>query len=321
MLGRVLKQNKLPVYRKNLDDPDPGPESESHEEYQYLNLIHDVLEHGSLEEGRNGFTRSVFGSVMQFDLTDSKIPILTTKKVAWRTCLKELLWFISGDTDNHTLQRQNVNIWNDNGSRDFLDTVGLTDYRENDLGPIYGFQWRHFNAEYHDCETDYTGKGIDQLAEVIRILKNPDTNIRNNRRLIISAWNPCQIKKMALPPCHVLMQFNVSNNGKDLHCSLYQRSGDIGLGVPFNIASYSFLTHLIAHHCGLNAKEFVYYLGNAHIYDDHFDKLREQLANTPKRFPTIEIKQNRDNIDDYVFEDFDIVDYTHYEPIKMAMRA
>ena len=328
MLSRVLHTNKFPVY-KIISNEGSNEDSKTyeninktpHEEYQYLNLISDVLDYGSLEKGRNGFTKSVFGSVMQFDLTDNKIPILTTKKVAWKTCLKELLWFISGNTDNRVLQQQKVTIWNDNSSRDFLDTVGLVNYKENDLGPIYGFQWRHFNAEYRDYETDYTGKGIDQLQKVINVLKSTDPQDRNSRRLIISAWNPCQLGEMALPPCHVLIQFNVSNDGRDLHCSLYQRSGDIGLGVPFNIASYSFLTHLIAHHCGLRAKEFVYYLGNAHIYDDHFKQLREQLKNEPYKFPIIDIKEKRENIDDYVFEDFQINDYKHHDTIKMTMRA
>ena len=254
---------------------------------------------------------------MHFDLSNNTMPILTTKKVAWKTCLKELLWFISGNTDNRVLQKQNVNIWNDNGSRDFLDSVGLINYQENDLGPIYGFQWRHFNADYNNCSSDYTGKGIDQLKQIIETLKEPTK--RTSRRMIISAWNPCQLSKMALPPCHVLMQFNVKE-GKYLSCSLYQRSGDMGLGVPFNIASYSFLTHLLAHHCELEASEFIYYVGNAHIYDDHFTSLKQQLERTPYAFPKFNIKSKYDNINDYKIQDFELLEYNFHESIKMLMR-
>ena len=290
---------------------------EYHEEYQYLNLIRDIIEHGTDETGRNGKTRMVFGSAMEFSLKDHKIPILTSKRVAHKTCLKELLWFISGDTDNKTLQRQGVTIWNGNGSRDFLDSVGLVDYNEGDLGPVYGFQWRHFNIPYTDCNTDYTGKGIDQLQSVIDCLKDPER--RSSRRLIISAWNPCQIEEMVLPPCHVLMQFNV-REGNYLSCSLYQRSGDVGLGVPFNIASYSYLTHLLAHHCDLKADKFVYYLGNAHIYDDHLEVLQSQLENPPFPFPTLTISRHHQDIGDYTIDDFHVSEYNSHEKIPMTMR-
>ena len=218
---------------------------------------------------------------MHFSLENNSVPFLTTKKLAWKTCLKELLWFIKGSTSNDILNSQNVSIWNGNSTRNFLDSRNLFDYKEGDLGPIYGFQWRHFNAEYKDCDTDYTDKGIDQLQNIINQLKNSET--RNSRRLIMTAWNPCQIDKMALPPCHVLCQFNVTNNNK-LSCSLYQRSGDVGLGVPFNIASYSILTHLIAKHTNLEPYEFIYNLGNTHIYDDHIDGLKQQILRIPYKF-------------------------------------
>lgn len=304
MLSRILNNNK---YRNN----------KFHEEYQYLNLIDDILQHGSLEHGRNGITKMIYGSAMHFTLKNGQIPILTTKRVAWKTCLKELLWFISGSTDNSILQEQNVNIWNDNASREFLDSVGLTDNSENDLGPVYGFQWRHFNAEYDNCQSNYEGHGIDQLYEAITTLKDPAK--RSSRRIIISAWNPCQLKEMALPPCHVLMQFNV-REGRYLSCSLYQRSGDVGLGVPFNIASYSFLTHLLAHHCGLEPDEFIYYLGNTHIYDDHFESLKLQTERYPYSFPSIEIFNRYENINDYRATDFRLKDYKYHESIKMLMR-
>lgn len=287
-----------------------------HEEDQYIELIKDILNEGTMISGRNGNVLTVFGSAMRFSLENNKIPLLTTKKVAWKTCLKELLWFIEGNTDNAVLQEQNVKIWDGNASKDFLKQQGL-DYDENDLGPIYGHQWRHFNAPYTSCKTDYTNKGIDQLKNVIDLLKNPET--RHSRRIILSAWNPCQLKEMALPPCHVLMQFNVLDNNK-LSCSLYQRSGDVGLGVPFNIASYSFLTHIIGHLCNLEPYEFVYYLGNCHIYDDHLTALKEQTLREPHLFPTIQIKGGQKKIEDYKFTDITIENYTHHSPITMVMR-
>ena len=287
-----------------------------HDENQYLNLIEDILETNEEFVGRNGKTLAVFGSAMHFSLENNTIPYLTTKKLAHKTCLKELLWFIKGSTSNKKLKEQNVHIWDANSSREFLDSRGLTDYKEDDLGPVYGFQWRHFNGDYVDCDSDYTGKGIDQLNYIIEQLKNPET--RNSRRLIMSAWNPCQIDKMALPPCHVLCQFNVLNN--KLSCSLYQRSGDVGLGVPFNIASYSILTHLIAHHVGLEAYEFIYYLGNAHIYDDHIETLKTQKDIIPYRFPTLTIAKHYECIDEYKVEDFVIENYKFHEQMKLLMR-
>ncbi len=288
-----------------------------HEENQYLKLITHILENGTMEEGRNGKALTVFGGAMHFDLKDNKIPLLTTKKVAWKTCLKELLWFIRGDTNNEHLQEENVKIWNANASREFLDSRGLQNLRENDLGPVYGHQWRFFNAEYSDCDQDYKGKGVDQLQYIIDSLKNPET--RNSRRLVMSAWNPCQINEMALPPCHVMAQFNVCG-GNRLSCALYQRSGDVGLGVPFNIASYSFLTHIIAKHCDLVADQFVYYLGNCHIYDDHIEKLREQTLREPFAFPTVEITNKHENIEDYTINDFVLSNYECHKTIKMEMR-
>jgi len=287
-----------------------------HEENQYLNLIEDIMEENSEFIGRNGKTLAVFGSSMHFSLENNSIPLLTTKKLAYKTCLKELLWFIKGSTNNEILINQNVHIWDGNGSREFLNSRGLYNNIENDLGPIYGFQWRHFNANYSDCNTDYSNKGIDQLNYIIKELKNPET--RNSRRLILSAWNPCQLHLMALPPCHVMCQFNVTNNNK-LSCSMYQRSGDVGLGVPFNIASYSYLTHLIAHHCNLECCEFIYNLGNAHIYNDHIDGLNMQKNRIPYKFPTIEILNKYDNIEDYKLEDFLIKDYNYHEQIKLIM--
>jgi thymidylate synthase len=338
MIRRFARINSVPHYRvENMgvaqysinshsspenDDtaaqPTPPPVFiHPHPEYQYLNLIQDILEQKNEHISRNGSTLSVFGAGMVFSLEQGWMPLLTTKQMAWKTCLKELLWFIQGKTDNRLLQTAGVHIWDDNASRDFIESRGLSHYAEGDLGPIYGHQWRHFNAGYSGHETDYTGKGVDQLAEIIRCLKDPVE--RFSRRLIMSAWNPCQLAEMALPPCHVLCQFNVDNQNR-LSCALYQRSGDVGLGVPFNIASYSFLTHLLAKHCGLVTHEFVYYLGNAHIYDDHVEALKPQLLRRPFPFPRVEITVLRDNIDDYRFEDFKILNYQSYDSIPMKMR-
>ncbi len=290
-----------------------------HEERQYLNLISRIIEEGSIEEGRNGNTKVLFGESMNFNLKDGIIPFITTKKLAWKTCFKELIWFINGKTDNDILKKQNVKIWDDNSSREFLDSRGLYDNEEGDLGPIYGHQWRHFNAEYKNRYTDYTGKGIDQLMNVINQLK--DKNTQTSRRLLVSAWNPCQIEEMALPPCHVLMQFHVRDH-KYLSCSLYQRSGDVGLGVPFNIASYSFLTYIIAKHCDLLPDKFVYFLGNAHIYMDHIEPLKEQLKREPYEFPRINIKNKHENINDYNLDDIEFIKkYKYYEKIDMKMVA
>jgi thymidylate synthase len=289
------------------------------EETQYIQLIQTILEKGSLETTRNGEVLSIFGYSMRFSLSNGKIPLLTTKKVAWKTCFKELIWFLSGKTDNKILRDQNVHIWDANATREFLDERGLTNLEENDLGPVYGHQWRHFNAAYENCHTDYLGKGIDQLNNIIQDLKNPET--RSSRRLVLSAWNPCQIEQMALPPCHVLAQFNV-REGKYLSCALYQRSGDVGLGIPFNIASYSFLTHILAKHCDLIAEDFVYFLGNAHIYKNHIEPLKTQIEREPYGFPTIEIVNKREHIEEYDIEDIHWkTSYTFHPTIKMDMIA
>ena len=289
---------------------------DKHDEYQYINLIKHILEYGTMIEGRNGNALTIYGSSMHFSLENNTWPLLTSKKVAWKTCAKELFWFLKGSTSNTELQEQNVHIWDGNGSRDFLDSRGLTNLQENDLGPVYGHQWRFFNAPYENCNTDYSGKGVDQIKYIIDSLKNPKE--RYSRRLILSAWNPQQLHEMALPPCHVLAQFNVIGN--KLSCSLYQRSGDIGLGVPFNIASYSLLTHIIAKHCDLEANEFIYHLGNCHIYDDHIEPLRNQVNNVLYPFPKISILEKYDNINNYSIKDIKVENYQCNNVIKMEMR-
>ena len=287
-----------------------------HDEYQYINLIKHILNYGTMIQGRNGNVLTIYGSSMHFSLENNVLPLLTSKKVAWKTCAKELFWFLKGSTSNIELQEKNVHIWDGNGSRDFLDSRGLSNLKENDLGPVYGHQWRFFNAPYENCESDYSGKGVDQIQYIIDCLKDPKQ--RYSRRLVLSAWNPEQLDEMALPPCHVLAQFNVIDN--KLSCSLYQRSGDVGLGVPFNIASYSLLTHIIAKHCELEAYEFIHHLGNCHIYDDHIDSLTKQIENDLYDFPTIQIRNKYDNINDYSIDDIIIDKYKSNNQIKMEMR-
>jgi thymidylate synthase len=276
------------------------------------------LKNGTWEEGRNGKTKSIFGSMMRFSLKDGKIPILTTKKTAWKTCLKELLWFIRGETDNKLLQTQNVHIWDGNTTREFLDSRGLHHYREGLIGPGYGFQWRHFNAEYDKETGGPVEKGVDQLQQIIDALKDPAQ--RTSRRLVMSAWNPCQLNEMALPPCHILCQFNV-HDGNKLSCCMTQRSSDFFLGIPFNVASYSLLTHLIAKHCGLEAYEFVHFMGNCHIYENAIDACKLQITREPFPFPTVSIKEMRENISDYTVDDFILENYQSHEAIKVAMVA
>ena len=298
-----------------------------HPEKQYLNLIHNIIYHGNEKITRNGITKSIIGANMRFPLYNNTLPLITTKQLAWKSCLKELLWFINGETDNGKLQKQNVNIWNGNASRDFLDSRGLFHYKENDLGPVYGYQWRHFNRPYKNkdshsktkdidkCMGTKNKKDIDQLENIITELKHPIH--RYSRRLIMTAWNPIQLNQMALPPCHILSQFCVT--GDKLSCILYQRSGDVGLGIPFNIASYSFLTILLAHHCGLKPGEFIHYIGDAHIYLDHIKPLKKQIKKEPKTFPKCKINKHMKNIDDYKFGDFKIQNYKHHGKVKMNM--
>ena len=290
-------------------------------EYHYLNLIFDVLSNGIKESRRNGNVLTKIGGMMKFSLENNKLPLITTKKMAWKSCLHELIWFKNGETTTDSLINNNVKIWDGNSSREFLDSRNLKDYREGELGPIYGYQWRNWNKTYTNLNNsmyDMNVKdGIDQLQYIIDSLK--DREKRKSRRLIMTAWNPEQLDEMALPPCHILCQFHVTNND-ELSCSLYQRSGDVGLGIPFNIASYSFLTHILAKHCDLKPKEFIHFIGNAHIYDDHIEALKEQVSRTPYDFPTIEVNK-RNNIDDYEFNDIIVSDYIHHEPIKMEMRV
>jgi thymidylate synthase len=289
-------------------------------ELEYLHSLQYILDNGELRKTRNANTLSVFNQNLTFDI-HNKFPLLTTKRVYWKGVLGELLWFIKGDTNALHLSQQGIHIWDGNSCREYLDSRNLTDYQEGECGPIYGYQWRHFNAPYDITSgsiLDENNHGIDQLQYIIEQLKNPAT--RNNRRLIMSAWNPCQLNEMALPPCHVMCQFNV-HDGNKLSCALYQRSVDVPLGSPFNIASYSFLTHILAKHCDLEPYEFIYFMGNCHIYEEHLEAIKEQIERSPYDFPTLEIENKRENINDYVVSDFNLIGYKCHETIKMKMVA
>ena len=308
-----------------------------HEEYQYLDLIRKIINHGIRKDDRTGTgTLSIFGASMRFSLRQNAFPLLTTKRVFWRGVVEELLWFIRGETNSKTLSAKNIHIWDGNGSRAHLDAAGLTNYQEGELGPVYGWQWRRFGDEYaksnfsdddHSDDDHYrndhkSDTSIDQLSEVIDMIRNNP----NSRRIIMSAWNPCDLKKMALPPCHVMSQFYISNG--ELSCQMYQRSADMGLGVPFNIASYALLTCIIAHITGLKPGEFVHVIGDAHIYLNHVKPLETQIQREPKKFPTLNISQNVKwndrtfhTYDNLIanFEDFKINDYLPHPRIEMEM--
>ena len=257
---------------------------------QYLNLMQHVLEHGTKKEDRTGTgTLSVFGYQMRFNLSEG-FPLLTTKKLHIKSIIYELLWFLRGDTSIKYLQEHGVNIWNE-----WADESG-------NLGPVYGAQWRSW--------TTADGRSIDQISLVIEQIKsNPDS-----RRLIVSAWNVGEIPKMALPPCHLLFQFYVAN-GK-LSCQLYQRSADIFLGVPFNIASYALLTMMIAQVCGLQAGEFVHTLGDTHLYSNHIEQARLQLTREPLALPHMRINPSIKSIFDFEYSDFELVNYNAHPHIK-----
>ncbi|TAK91795.1 MAG: thymidylate synthase [Burkholderiaceae bacterium] len=257
---------------------------------QYLQLMQHVLEHGTKKSDRTGTgTLSVFGHQMRFDLA-AGFPMVTTKKLHLRSIIHELLWFLSGDTNIRYLKENNVSIWDE-----WADAEG-------NLGPVYGYQWRSWPAP--------DGRHIDQISELLARIKNdPDS-----RRLIVSAWNVADIPNMALPPCHAFFQFYVAD-GK-LSCQLYQRSADIFLGVPFNIASYALLTHMIAQQCGLGVGEFIWTGGDCHLYSNHLEQVHEQLSRSPYPLPQLHIKRRPDSLFDYRFEDFEILEYQSHAHIK-----
>ena len=284
-------------------------------ENNYLDQLQCVLEHGETRQTRNSETISTFGLRMEFNL-QLGFSLLTTKKMYWKGIKEELMWFLRANTDSKDLSDKNVHIWDGNSNREFLDSIGLNSYQEWDCGPIYGFQWRHFNAEYTGCKSNYKNKGVDQLLNVIHLLKTNPTS----RRIFMSAWNPEQMKEMALPPCHISYQFYVSQGNK-LQCQMYQRSGDMFLGIPFNIASTALLTHIIAKMTNLIPDKIILVVGDAHIYKDHIDQVKLQLKRKPYIPPTLIIKTKKDNIEDFEANDCILQDYISYPSIKANMVA
>lgn len=293
-------------------------------ETQYFNLIKETLK-GNERTTRNGQVTSLFSpSQLRFNL--DSYPLLTSKFVNFNNVANELLWFLKGQTNGKILKDQNTFIWAGNGTREYLDSVGLTENDQDDLGPIYGFQWRHFGAEYINCNTNYKEKGVDQISNLIeQIIFNP-----NSRRMILTAWNPKSQDKMALPPCHIFSQFYVCDSKLD--CHLYQRSADIGLGVPYNIASYSLLTIILAHFTGLEPGRFIYTIGDSHIYSSHKRKLLEQTSNQIHDFPKFIINKPKPSkntlqftpnitesivkeIESLTLKDFTLSNYNHEEKI------
>ncbi|XAR59569.1 Dihydrofolate reductase [Bertholletia excelsa] len=286
---------------------------EKHEEYKYWRLVQDLISNGNpKDDGTGNGTLSNFGCQVRYNLRKS-FPLLTTKKIFWRGVVEELLWFISGSTNAKVLQDKGIHIWDGYASRDYLDSIGLVDREEGDLGPIYGFQWRHFGARYTNMHADYAGQGFDQLSDVIDKIKNKP----NDRRIILSSWNPSELKLMALPPCHIFAQFYVANG--ELSCQMYQRSANMGLGVPFNIASYALLTCMIAHVCDLVPADFVHVIGDAHVYSTHIRYLQEQLKKLPKPFPILKINPQKKDIDSFVADDFNLIGYDPHQKIEMKM--
>jgi thymidylate synthase len=260
---------------------------------QYLELMNHVLQHGTKKGDRTGTgTLSVFGHQMRFDLRQG-FPLLTTKKLHLRSIIHELLWFLRGDSNIRYLKENGVSIWDE-----WADENG-------DLGPVYGYQWRSWPTR--------DGGHIDQISEVLREIKqNPDS-----RRLIVSAWNVADIQHMALPPCHAFFQFYVADGA--LSCQLYQRSADIFLGVPFNIASYALLTLMMAHVCGLKPGEFIHTLGDAHLYSNHIEQTELQLTRAPRGLPTLHLNPSVTSLFDFRYEDFELLKYDPWPAIKAAV--
>ncbi len=293
-----------------------GLTTSSHDEEGYLDLIRDIMRFGDYRSDRTQVgTLATFGNVLRFSLRKGVLPTITTKKMFLKGIIGELLWFIKGSTDAKELSAQGIKIWDKNSSKESLSKLGIA-RAEGDCGPIYGWNWRHWGAEYVDCKTNYEGQGIDQLQSVIEKLRNNPTD----RRLIVSAWNPSDIPQMALPPCHMMFQFFVAKG--ELSCMMIQRSADMGLGVPFNITSYCLLTHMIAHVCGLQGGDFIHVMGDTHIYMNHVTALWKQLETNVGKFPTVRFTEGLKEIDDFKWEDFAVENYKPTGgplPMEMAL--
>jgi len=294
------------------------------EETDYLYLLEKIFNYGKVRKTRNSSTYSLFSERLEFNIENNVLPLLTTKRTFWNGIIEELLWFIKGETDNKKLKEKGIHIWDGNTTNDFLKKSNLP-YEEDICGPIYGYQWRRFGEEYTYIDkttkeirkTEGIKKGYDQLQEIINLIRNNPTS----RRIFMSGWNPAQMSQMCLPPCHVSYQFYVDED--KLICQMYQRSADVFLGLPFNIASTSALTHLIAHHTGLKASRVIICLGDIHIYEEHLKAVAEQLTryNLIKPFPTLEINSKYENIEDYSKDNFEIKNYQSENRIPAPMIA
>ncbi len=274
---------------------------------QYLELLKTVAETGEKRRDRTGVgTVGIFGAQLRFDLS-AGFPLLTTKKVHTRSIINELLWFLSGRTDNAWLRERGVTIWDEWSTAEQCARFGRS---AGDLGPIYGHQWRNFGATQKPDGT-FASDGVDQISRVVAEIKhNP-----YSRRLIVTGWNPAEADKVALPPCHTLFQFYVGGDGR-LSCQLYQRSADLFLGVPFNIASYALLTHMIAQVCGLRVGDFVHTFGDVHIYSNHFEQVKTQLAREPRALPELRLNPAVKSVFDFKYEDIEISNYNPHPAIK-----
>lgn len=283
----------------------------------YLNLANKVMEQQQFRYDRTGTgTYSIFGEQIQFDI-ENCVPLLTTKRVAWKSCIEELLWFLRGDTNSNILKNKNVNIWNDNSTRAFLDKAGLYHLKEGDCGANYSFQWRYFGQTYINSETSYKkNTKYDQINNVMNLLRSNPTS----RRIFMSAWNPVDLDKTVLPPCHVSVQFYV-DNANGLHCHMYQRSCDVFLGLPFNIFSYTVLTYILAKKCNYVPKKLIISFGDVHIYKNHVEQLKVQSERSRLSYPLLKLSDNifTKEFDEMTIDDFELIGYFPHPSIKGKM--
>ena len=287
------------------------------DEIQYIDILRELV-NGDERADRTGTgTLSTFGKTLEFDMRAGVLPMLTTKKVFFKGVLEELLWFIKGDTNSKRLEEKGVRIWEGNTSRYFLDQNGFEEYPEGQIGPLYGFNWRFWGAEYKGMDHDYRGEGIDQLKNAINLINEDPTS----RRILVSAWNVSVLKEGVLPPCHVLFQFYVNQKDMTLSCQTYQRSVDWMLGCPFNITSYALLTHMVAHITGLMPGKLRMCFGDTHLYKNHLEGAQKQLDRNPRVFPKLSFKRKVESIDHFVVDDFEVIGYEPYPGIKLPMSA
>ena len=296
------------------------------DEQKYLDLLKKIYELGDERQTRNAITKSLFGEKLEFDLKNDTFPLLTTKKMFLRGIFEELIWFLKGDTDSKILEEKKVNIWKKNSSKEFLELMNL-DYEEGDIGNMYGFQWNHFGAEYLGCEQNYDGKGFNQIEYCLNLLKKD----KFSRRIIMTTYSPSEANKGVLYPCHgLIVQWYVKeiNQINYLSCHMYQRSADAFLGVPFNISSYSLLTYLFCEilnndnlHCKFEPDKLIISFGDIHIYENHYEQIKEQIKRKPYFFPKIFIKNKKFVLKNFEWKDIEINNYKCHEKINADMVA